>query len=150
MPARKDIVERFWDKFLPEPNTGCWLWTDALQSEGYAVLSENQVPVYAHRLSYEIHKGPIPDGLHIDHLCRVRSCVNPDHLEAVTCAENIRRGPNRNREKTHCPAGHPYSDENTYINKRGDGSAFRACRICRKEQKRESQRRLRQLKKAQS
>lgn len=80
----------------------------------------------AHRLMFELHRGPIPTGLQIDHLCRQPLCVNPDHLEPVTSAENTRRG---KALITHCPAGHPYDDANTYLAERPTGSA-RHCRTC--------------------
>lgn len=81
-------------------------------------------------MSHELHKGPIPEGLVIDHLCRNRGCVNPDHLEAVTQRENILRGEGlaaANARKTHCPKGHPYSGENLYV---VPSSGRRQCRIC--------------------
>lgn len=83
----------------------------------------------AHRYVYELEVGPIPEGLEIDHLCRVRNCVNPAHLEAVTHAENIRRGTQGewSKAKTHCPSDHPYNAANTVLNSRGT----RVCRICR-------------------
>lgn len=71
-----------------EPNSGCWLWAGADNGDGYGKFRGE----YAHRLSYKRHKGPIPDGMHLDHLCRVPCCVNPDHLEPVTNKENARRG----------------------------------------------------------
>jgi hypothetical protein len=81
----------------------------------------------AHRLSYEHHVGPIPDGLQIDHTCRNRKCVNPEHLEPVTNAENTTRQDHAERRKTHCPKGHPYDEANTYV----DPSGARRCRACR-------------------
>jgi hypothetical protein len=83
----------------------------------------------AHRLFYEQLVGPIPDGLQLDHLCRVRHCVNPDHLEPVTQTANVLRGigPTAvNAGKTHCVHGHPFTPDNTYINKQGN----RHCRAC--------------------
>lgn len=75
---------------------GCWLWTGATSPQGYgrfnAGLREDARNVLAHRWSYEHHVGPIPDGLDLDHLCRVRHCVNPEHLEPVTRQENVQRG----------------------------------------------------------
>ncbi len=87
----------------------------------------------AHRFSFEMVNGPVPNGLELDHLCRVRRCVNPSHLEAVTRLENIRRSPlvgliQRNR--TQCPKGHPYSAANTYFNPRKNRGVNRVCRKC--------------------
>ncbi len=73
--------------------TPCWVWQKTImRPRGYGTTHHNGKSVMAHRWYYEQHKGPIPEGLHIDHLCRVNACVNPDHLEAVTCKENLRRG----------------------------------------------------------
>ena len=82
--------------------SGCWLWTGKPAKNGYGVISVNNTDRYAHRLSYELHIGPIPDGLTIDHLCMVRLCVNPEHLEPVTRSENTRRELiiRHNKEKT--------------------------------------------------
>lgn len=75
-----------------EVTDGCWLWTGPVSTSGYSYLSFNAAPtIYGHRLAYEHHKGPIPDGLTVDHLCGVKRCVNPDHLEAITVGENTRR-----------------------------------------------------------
>lgn len=141
MPSRVNfrgtIEERFWAKVLPEPNSGCWLWGAGLSPEGYGRLSESgtRKALYAHRYSYELHKGPIPEGLELDHLCRVRSCVNPDHLEPVTRKTNMLRGlGNGNKEKTHCPKGHLYSGQNLIISTRGNGKTFRRCRTCLNKQ----------------
>jgi len=84
----------------------------------------------AHRISYELLKGDIPEGLDLDHLCRNRGCVNPDHLEPVTRKENLLRGntiPAKHARKTHCPQGHEYTKGNTFISKSGS----RHCRKCR-------------------
>lgn len=86
---------------------GCWFWTGAIDLKGYARFGLARKNRTAHRVSYELFVGPIPEGLSLDHLCRVRHCVNPAHLEPVTNAENLRRGlwPH-NRYKQHCPQGH--------------------------------------------
>ena len=76
----------------------CWLWTGPTMKDGYGYLGVDGVSWLAHRWSYTHHKGPIPDGLEIDHLCFVRACVNPAHLEAVTHAENVARSVRRRRE----------------------------------------------------
>jgi hypothetical protein len=95
--------------YVPEPNTGCWLWTRG-QCRGYGVLKANGSQRTAYRLSYELLRGPVPAGFELDHLCRTPACVNPDHLEPVTHAENMRRG--KIARKTHCKRGHPLSGEN--------------------------------------
>ena len=119
------LTERFWDKV--RVTDSCWEWTGA-RVAGYGEFWLDGRVQRAHRVAYEALVGPIPDGLQIDHLCRVRSCVNPAHLEPVTLAENVRRGNGglHNRVKTHCPHGHAYDEMNTYITKRG----HRGCRRC--------------------
>jgi hypothetical protein len=93
---RTPASERFWQYVHPEPNTGCWLWSGSTSTGGYGYILDYEgaakKAMRAHRWAYEKLRGPIPDGLHLDHLCRVRCCVNPDHLEAVTSGENTRRG----------------------------------------------------------
>jgi hypothetical protein len=134
MPAASPALDRLDAKISPEPNTGCWLWTGCLTSKGYGHFGLNRRAILAHRAAYELLVGPIPSGLELDHLCRVRSCVNPAHLEPVTHAENVRRGAAHGtygsfeRAKTHCPKGHPYSGDN--LVDRADGS--RSCRACAK------------------
>lgn len=84
------VQERFEEKYFVAPD-GCWLWTDYVWANGYACFKMNGKSRRAHRVSYELYVGYIPDGLHVDHLCGKRSCVNPYHLEAVTHTENIKR-----------------------------------------------------------
>lgn len=91
-------------------DNGCWLWCRRLDRHGYGEMRRDKRKVGVHRAAYELAKGPVPDGLVIDHLCRVRRCANPDHMEPVTNAENLRRG--KSRERSHCVHGHPFADEN--------------------------------------
>ena len=86
-------MKRFTDKIEIDTDSECWNWTAAIfKGLGYGKFNFNGKTCYAHRVSYELHVGEIPSGLQIDHLCRNRKCVNPDHLEPVTHIENIRRG----------------------------------------------------------
>jgi len=116
------------DKIIPEPNSGCWLWTASLDSKGYGAVRVNGVLHRAHRLVYALLRQPTD--MTIDHLCRVRCCVNPDHLEPVTSLENFLRGNrNGNTLKTHCLRGHAFTVENTYQFYEGE----RLCRECQRE-----------------
>lgn len=126
---------RFWTKVdVSGGPTRCWLWTGSLTDRGYGDRfrlddGRKQAP---HRVAYELLVGPIPDGLFIDHLCRVRHCVNPLHLEPVTCQENLLRGQTLaafNSRKTHCIHGHALDEANTRITPEG----HRACRACGRE-----------------
>ena len=98
---------------IPEPNTGCWLWERSIGSHGYGNAFNGKTVCVAHRLSYEAFKGPIPNEYDVDHLCRVKTCVNPDHLEATTKAANRRRQFGYRCEATvtneTCPHGHEYT-----------------------------------------
>lgn len=128
-------LERFEDKYIPEPNSGCWLWTASVRHLSYGQFWDGESIVFAHRWSYEHHIGPVPKGLVLDHLCRVPLCVNPDHLEPVTQRENVLRGvgiPAKNIQKTHCPKGHPYKGDNLLIR----AEKWRGCRTCEKRRKR--------------
>lgn len=121
---------RFWAKVDKNGPGGCWPWLGAVRT-GYGRFAVQQKRlVQAHRFAYELLVGPIPDGLELDHLCRNRACVNPDHMEPVTSRVNTLRGTSpaaRNAVKTHCDAGHPLSPENTYV-----WNGQRACKTCRR------------------
>lgn len=131
---RDYVLER-----IKKNSNGCWLWQKHIIWNGYGQASfrngDRVDKVRAHRLAYEIFKEAIPEGLVLDHLCRVRHCVNPSHLEAVTHKENIRRGetgkfPKPWLQKTECVNGHSYTPQNIYV--RPDTGA-KLCRKCRKE-----------------
>ena len=129
-------MTRFWLKV--EKTEGCWLWTAYRRPDGYGQFRVGSRMVKAHRFAYELLVGPIPDGRETDHLCRVRHCVNPAHLEPVTHRENTLRGDTpaaRNAAKTHCPQGHPLAEGNLvpFDLRRGR----RRCLTCHREQSRE-------------
>lgn len=133
--AIEALRTRFDAKWTPEPNTGCYLWTAAVNNGGYGIfgfkVDGKTRAVGAHRLNYEMTNGPIGKGLDIDHKCRQRSCVNPAHLEAVSHRENMRRGNalmGINARKTHCLRGHEFTPENT----RPHGKVNRSCKACEK------------------
>lgn len=128
------IIDRFESMYSPEPNTGCWLWMRACSKAGYGEFGVGPKVVRAHRWRYEYEFGPVPSGLHLDHLCRVRCCVNPQHLEPVTCRENVLRGAGpaaKQVKQTHCLNGHELTDDNTYSVPRTKRRS-RQCKLCAK------------------
>lgn len=108
----------------------CWTWKGHKQKDGYGVYGK----FLAHRIAHELFIGPIPVGLEIDHTCRVRSCVNPAHLEAVTHLENIRRG--QRAMQTHCLKGHRLTGNNVYFRRDRPGS--RVCKKCRNDEQKKN------------
>lgn len=113
------VVERFWDKV--DQTSDCWNWVGAVSGHGYGNFKAGPRYAMAHRFAYELLVGSIPEGLQIDHLCRNRRCVNPDHLEPVAARENVRRGETplanrlRSAQMTHCHRGHPRTPQNLYV-----------------------------------
>ncbi len=127
------------DRCIPEPNSGCWIWTGARTApRGYGQLTFNGRRTLAHIAAVLLSGIPIPDGFVVDHKCRVRSCANPAHLEPVTVHENNRRASSweiagaLKRAVTHCPKGHEYTEANVkpiaY-----KGRLHRACRECARQ-----------------
>ena len=142
--VRRPAIRRFREKVRPAEN-GCIEWVGGLNGVGYGQFYRGRTDLgetgktYAHRWSYEYFIGPIPEGMHLDHLCRNRRCVNPEHLEPVTCRENLLRGTGasaRHAIKTHCPAGHPYDGENLYVHPVKGQRICRACGRIRAQEKR--------------
>jgi uncharacterized protein YcaQ len=121
---RLPASDRFWAKIV-STESGCWIWSASCSRNGYGQLWVDGRLAIAHRFAYERMVGPIPEGLEIDHLCRVRRCVNPSHMEPVTHAENMRRA---GVAITHCLRGHAYDVENTYVY-----AGRRSCKECRGE-----------------
>lgn len=118
-------IETFESYVMPITITGCWIWMRSLTGSGYGHCGLD----LAHRVSYKLYKGSIPEGLFILHSCDVRSCVNPDHLRAGTQQENVKDAVNRNRHygasKTYCKHGHMFTEGNTLVR-----NNKRSCRIC--------------------
>ncbi len=146
IPRGATEEERFWSKVDAEGD--CWIWIGAIGNHGYGVFCETgarsgqRKTRTAHRYAYEALVGPIPDGMTLDHLCRTRPCLNPDHLEICSLSENVRRAqagraklrpkPQKVRKerqpRTHCRQGHPFSGDNLYV---VPGRGQRTCRTCK-------------------
>ena len=121
--------ERFSRRFIVSGENDCWDWTGSLSSGGYGELTWNGKLTRAHVVSYLLHKGDVPEGLEIDHLCENRACVNPAHLEAVTHQINVARGSVKKR-LTHCKRGHALDGDNVAWRKTQN---TRYCIACNRE-----------------
>ena len=136
------LLDRFKEKFKIDSVTGCWNWTASLNHGGYGMIGgsppeyKDYRPILAHRVAYKLLIGPIPKDCEIDHLCRNRKCVNPQHLEAVSHKVNCLRGnspPAIRSRQTHCAKGHPLVGLNLYIH---PNTGYRKCRICGRDRDR--------------
>lgn len=114
-----------------DETTGCWIWTGGKTTKGYASINAFGGPTRAHRVAYRLFVGEIPEGKELDHLCRTPACINPDHLEPVTHAVNVKRGRvgANMRDRTHCKQGHEFTEENT--GRRSDCEG-RICLTCQR------------------
>ncbi len=144
--AKPSTAERFWSRV--QKTETCWLWTGTITPAGYGRVKINGTNVPAHRYAYELTRGPVPNGMTLDHCCHNedvacqggpqclhRRCVTPSHLEVASSRDNTLRGNTpaaANVAKTHCPKGHAYDEANTWISRRGD----RHCRACHRNKKR--------------
>ncbi len=123
------LLEKIEQRIERVTESGCWIWMGRTR-KGYGVTCVRYLNKQVHRVMYELLINAIPEGLVLDHLCRVRCCVNPHHLEVVTHRTNILRGVGfaaKNARATHCSAGHPFNSENTYLNVKRNA---RQCRVC--------------------
>lgn len=144
--TRRPFAKRFWEKVNRCGPDECWPWTASLRN-GYGQIydgvdSEHPRALYAHRVAWELLRGPIPDDRQLDHICRNRACVNPAHLEPVTLQENLRRGagfgqslytPKPRGKRSHCKRGHPLTEDNLYTAPKG---GKRECLTCRRARER--------------
>ena len=134
-----DRLPGFWECFELNPETSCWVWRFALDDDGYGRVraprpGQRRTRIRrVHVVAWERVHGPVPAGLELDHLCRIRACGNPDHLQAVKSKENTLRGEGptaQNARRTECRRGHPLDGDNLYVN---PTTGRRRCRICRRE-----------------
>lgn len=155
MPKAVELASRFWSKVDIKSRDECWPWTASRSREGYGMFRVAKAGesgahmTGAHRVAYTLYIGEIPPGFQIDHLCRVRECVNPYHLDAVSQRENLLRGnglPGINHRKTHCLRGHPLEGDNIKYKRSPRGRLWRACRTCDVERQRRNYRAAREKK----
>lgn len=144
-----DYRQAMMDRVEIRPN-GCWRWKLGVDKDGYAVWDTPRQSKYkeqfggtnrAGRIMYILTKGEIQKGLELDHICNIRRCINPDHLQPLTRQENQSFAISYGSTKTECKNGHEFTEDNTYIPKDGE----RCCRTCNRERQRERTRRLRRM-----
>jgi hypothetical protein len=155
MPKGEEAFVRFLNLVDTQTDSGCWEWLGSRLPTGYGRFRDGGRLWPSHRWIYVDRYGPIDEELHVHHLCRNRGCVRPDHLEAMTKRENdafrlhtwtpLQHESSRLRFelRTHCPHGHPYDEDNTYWQRRKDGSKVRVCRACKRIKGRDFMRRKR-------
>jgi len=134
---KRDFRTRLLSRAIINPDTHCWEWAGAKDMWGYGLIKRDGQNRRVHREVFRMWFGPVPAGLEVDHLCFIRHCLNPDHLEAVPGYVNIMRSNGTaavNARKTHCERGHEYTPENTYVTPAG----CRCCRTCRRIREREN------------
>lgn len=151
-PPPSDVLGRILARSITDDVTGCWTWQGPCLESGYPKMSV-WGEQFAHRVAYTAVNGPIPDGLHIDHTCHNRDascsggppcmhrrCVNPQHLDAVTCRTNLLRSAKSTAgayvRRTECKWGHPFDAENTINEVAPNGQIWRRCRQCKSESRR--------------
>lgn len=137
MILRPEEYELFWSKIVVDCSSDCWVWIGSRHPRGYGQFANDYRKGFAHRVAYETWRGLVPKGMELDHLCRVKACANPWHVEAVTHRVNVLRGEGqaaKNAVKTHCKHGHLLDEKNTYVFT-GRGYVERLCRACGQKHK---------------
>jgi hypothetical protein len=131
------FLDRFWSRVAEGEPDECWEWIGARGPQGYGMFQVKiRMARRAHRISYELAHGPIPEGMQVLHRCDNPPCVNPAHLRLGTARDNtydmLAKGRHVGAAKTHCPQGHPYNEANTYVSIGANGRPARQCRTCRR------------------